>query len=183
MSTSKISGQTVIAFILGVIVGIIIMSVWPAATPTSENDDDTAANQSATIGDIDLSTDGTLAGDTGATVDRGEPVVTRLSHVSVVNQPFGLNAVVTDVALNRTTWIAVKEELANGTGNILGARRLGPGLYEQAEIRLLRSTVVGGQYAVLLYEDNGDLMFDHKTDTVVSELGQPVVAWFTALSQ
>ena len=178
MDKSKISGQTVICFILGVIVGIIIMSLLPGGSPdTGTNTGDGAATgESAMVGGVNLSVDGV----SNNGVDRGEPVVTRLSHVSVANQPFGTTVVVTNIALNRTTWVAVKEELPTGAGNLLGARRLPAGLHDNTEVELLRSTALGGQYAVLLYEDDGDLVFDHKTDWLVTELGQPVVVRFTA---
>lgn len=178
MDKSKISTQTVISFILGVIVGIIIMSLLPDSSPTGipENSDQTALNQPAIVGEAQIK----LTGAKDENIDRGEPVITRLSHVTVANQPAGSEVVVTEVALNRTTWVAVKEELPAGGGSILGAQRLESGLSDQATIKLLRPTVPGGQYAVLLYEDNGDLLFDHKTDQLLTELGQPLVVRFTA---
>lgn len=182
MEKSPISAGVVIGFVLGVIVGIIIMSLLPdgeRAEPAPLEGTDQAALLSQGLG-LDLAT---TEIETEADGNRGEPVITRVSHVAVADQPAGAVVMVTDIALNQVTWLAVKEELPGGAGNILGARRLEAGLHDRAVVTLLRPTVVGGQYIVLLYEDDGDRLFDHKLDRLVTEAGSPVAARFAALAQ
>jgi hypothetical protein len=76
-------------------------------------------------------------------------------------------------------WIAVAEIRGSDLGNILGAARaLGPA--DNTFVPLLRATIPGKEYAVVLYRDNGDGSFDHTSDSVYVDFasGERVVAPF-----
>jgi hypothetical protein len=51
---------------------------------------------------------------------------------------------------------------------------------ENLEINLLRETLPGHPYAVVLYRDDGDDLFDHEADSVYVDFdtGEPVVSPF-----
>jgi hypothetical protein len=65
-------------------------------------------------------------------------------------------------------------------GNILGAKKVGAGAHENVVVELLRPTVVGSKYYVVLFRDNGDGAFNHKTDTLIESDGSVVVSTFRA---
>lgn len=78
-------------------------------------------------------------------------------------------------------WIAVRESSTSGLGNILGATRVhGPA--SAVTVSLLRATTPGRVYAVELYRDNGDTVFDINSDSVYVDFdtGARVVALFKA---
>mgnify|MGYP001555585875 CR=1 FL=1 len=76
-------------------------------------------------------------------------------------------------------WVAVQELRDGSLGNILGAARVtAPAAH--VTVSLLRATVPGTAYAVVLYRDNGDKEFDAATDSVYVDFntGERVVALF-----
>jgi len=76
-------------------------------------------------------------------------------------------------------WVAVEELRDGSLGNILGAARV-TAPATGVTVNLLRATVPGAAYAVVLYRDNGDGEFDGKTDSIYVDFntGERVVALF-----
>ncbi len=101
--------------------------------------------------------------------------------VAVHDQKAGAAVTVDSVSVPAPgVWVAVREMQGNDLGNVLGAARvLGPAT--NVSIPLLRSTVPGTTYAVLLYRDDGDGVFDYQKDSVYVDFstGERVVALFT----
>lgn len=103
--------------------------------------------------------------------------------VVVADQPAGSGVLVDEVRIAPPgVWIAVHETVGERLGNILGAARThGPA--SGVTVPLLRATLPGRTYAVVLYRDNGDGAFDHTTDSVYVdfERGERVAATFVTL--
>ena len=101
--------------------------------------------------------------------------------VSVSNQSSGDTVVVESVTVPPPgVWVAVREVNAGDLGNVLGAARVN-GPRSNIEIPLLRSTESGRPYAVQLYRDDGNGIFDVAVNSVYVDFdtGARVVAYFT----
>jgi len=155
--------------VLGLIVGFLVGWFWQKSTLGSALDD--AQNNTSTSSLLATSTVPTLA-NTYKTIDAS-------STVSVDDQKAGGLVFIKHVEVSSPTWIAVREIVDGTIGNILGAEMV-TSATDDVPVTLLRATKVGTQYAVFLYQDNGDGRFDFKTDLLVTQGGSPVAAEFTA---
>lgn len=99
------------------------------------------------------------------------------AFVSIDDQRAGGLVFVKHVEASKPTWIAVREIIDGSVGNILGAEMI-TSATDDVPVTLLRSTVSTGEYAIFLYQDNGDGQFDSKTDLLVMQNSQPVAAMF-----
>lgn len=98
--------------------------------------------------------------------------------VSVGDQPAGSFVSIGSVTLSQTGWVAVRDS----GGRVLGAARLEPGTNTGVQVPLLRNTVSGERYQVLIYIDDGDKQFDlHKDILVTNPDGSILGAAFAAL--
>jgi len=97
------------------------------------------------------------------------------SGAAVQNAPAGDSVVVADqtaaakmavgsLTLGQPGWVAVRD----ANGRILGAGWFPAGTHSNVSVPLLRATVAGQRYQVLLYADNGDKKFELHTDTLVT---------------
>ncbi len=79
-------------------------------------------------------------------------------------------------------WVAVHEMRAGELSNVLGAARVLPS-QSWISIPLLRNTMSGASYAVVLYRDDGDRSFDHYKDSIYVDYdsGERVVSLFKAI--
>jgi hypothetical protein len=99
--------------------------------------------------------------------------------VSVGDQPAGSYVMVKSVTLPQMGWVAVRDS----SGRTLGAARFEAGTYSAVQVPLLRNTVSGEHYQVLLYIDDGDKVFDlHKDTLVMNADGSVAGTTFTALN-
>ncbi len=101
--------------------------------------------------------------------------------VRVSDQSAGPTVVVSEMRSSATsTWLAVREQNGDLLGQILGARRIDASEASGISIELLRSTVPNLMYAVVLYADDGNGLFEYATDTPIKEnnvaLSYPFVA-------
>src|SRR3989338_9956032 len=129
----------------------------------------------------------TVAGDTdGAntanTGDSGSTATTPTVEASgeaieVADQPAGTTVRVASAKFAEMGWIAVRDS----GGRTLGAARLDAGVHAGVVVELLRGTVTGERYQVLIYIDDGDRAFDLYKDSLVMNASAGVVgATFTA---
>ena len=151
-----------IPFLIGLALGALAASAWflgETVFITTEPASETTASSTPLATPADKS--GTLA---------------------VSNQPAGMTVVVdTETVPPPGVWVAVRDVNTDGTlGNILGAARA-HGPVANFSIPLLRATVPGTQYAVILYRENGDGVFDPPEDSVYVDFdsGSRVVQYFT----
>lgn len=84
---------------------------------------------------------------------------------SVADQKAGLAVNVSDITLEKDTWIAIREDNGNGElGNILGASLFFNETKGSADVALVRTTEANKNYYAVLYIDDGDKVFDFKKD-------------------
>lgn len=84
--------------------------------------------------------------------------------VTVEDQAASMSVQVKEAALAELGWIAVRD----ADGRTLGAGRFDAGTHTNIEVPLLRGTVAGERYQVLIYVDDGDKAFDIHKDILVT---------------
>lgn len=107
-------------------------------------------------------------------------VATTENKVAVSNQPAGNMVKLDSVSMTFDGWVVVHEDRDGKPGNILGAQRFDKGTYTSGQVELLRGTVAGGKYYVMLHDDDGDRVFDHTKDTPHMENGNTIVTTLVA---
>jgi len=100
--------------------------------------------------------------------------------VIVTDQMVGNTVMVDEAQSDTSTWLAVRENNGDLLGRILGAHRMDSGSVTGMPIDLLRPTTANLMYAVVMYKDDGDGVFDNKLDTLIEESGVPIMARFVA---
>ncbi len=147
--------KKVFTFIAGFIVGILFVYIWGQIfTPKAE----------APTVDI-LTTE-------QAQDDNSESQVTDKSTatpITVVDQNAGDVVRIALANMPQRGWLVVHEIKGGVIANALGASLRDKGEQKDIDVYLLRPTVSGGEYAVVLYDDNGDRQFSLATDAVVKD--------------
>lgn len=138
-----------------------------ATNDDADNDTDVGVNT-----DIDNDSNGSVV----TTPDLGGLSGLTNDEISVDNQVAGLSVLVRSVTLTEPSWLAVSEPVEGGV-RILGAKLVDVGTTMNVKIDLLRGTLAGKSYMVVVRADNGDHVF-------VPSVDQPAVgsnqATFTA---
>ncbi len=187
----KQEGQkTLVAFVVGLLIGGMLVWAFSGSPEDNDNDlsdmSDGAANlldKAAETGDNAVDTVAGVAG--GAAATAGD-VANRISAVSeatvkslevgegevaVANQPASLS-VALDTAVYPVSegWIGVQEYENDSYGFLLGVVRFSESDNLVPEvITLQRPTIAGQKYAIVIYEEDGDLEWtrsDRKLDEV-----------------
>src|SRR5438105_1224626 len=125
--------QVVASFIIGLLVGV--GGYWLVAHQSSNVSSSLTANDEATSS-LEA---GVIVGDNG---------------VLVSNQMPGNSVKLNQVVLKKAGWVAVHDDINGEPGKILGAKLFGPGTSE-GTIELLRGTVEGKTYLVVIHSDDG----------------------------
>jgi len=105
--------------------------------------------------------------------------------IQVENQRAGSAVRVQRAELAQARWIVVREKLGNGdAGNILGAKWLAAGTHTDVDVKLLRGTVGGEEYYIVIFTDEGgDKKFDHEADKpLMTAAGSVVQATFMTIA-
>ena len=178
METSKLSTGVWVALLIGLVVGFLIGWGVYGRQGSGAPIEDTAG----LLGEVGTSSLGTNLIDLSGKESNpaAETTVMTSANFKVSDQMADDNVTVRDVKAEATSWLAVRDYQNGKLGNILGARRLEAGTQEAVSVLLLRATAAGKNYAVVLYRDNGDKLFDHKLDTLVESEGKPLIATFSA---
>jgi hypothetical protein len=100
--------------------------------------------------------------------------------INVIDQKAGTMVSIGSVDMPVNGWVVVHEDRNGAPGNILGAQRFDAGSYAGGQVELLRTTLIGGQYYVMLHVDDGDKLFDHKLDMPLASTAGIVSATFFA---
>ncbi|MCK5027314.1 MAG: hypothetical protein KAS07_02770 [Candidatus Pacebacteria bacterium] len=95
--------------------------------------------------------------------------------LSVIDQSAGNVVHVSQVVLEQESWVAIREDNNGGLGNILGAYRYSTGTHT-GSVELLRGTESDVMYYAVVYIDDGDKIFDHKKDTLLTDEGGKIFA-------
>ena len=104
------------------------------------------------------------------------------ASVSALDQKAGNLVFIQHVDTKVPTWVAVREIINGAVENILGAEMV-TNPTDDLPVTLLRPAKAGNQYAVFLYEEDGDGEFDFKKDALIVKGEAPVSSLFTALAQ
>jgi hypothetical protein len=159
------TGNRVIA---AIVIVLLIIGAWYLghATVVSEmaGSDDASASVSTTSMQAS-GTDRTVADASANTIVPTKVLAAGVSGnaVSVPDQPAGMSVGVSSVTLPEAGWVAIRDS----EGRILGAGIFNAGTSKNVVIDLLRGTVSGERYQVLLYADLGDRQFDLHKDTLL----------------
>lgn len=105
---------------------------------------------------------------------------TTVDYILATDQGAGDKVYVPKVSVGYVSWVAVRENNNGVSGRILGAQRLDAGTHENVLVDLLRPTTPQVMYAVVLYKDDGDGIFDPKIDELIMKNDEPVVSQFIA---
>jgi len=181
MENKYITKASVSALILGLILGFASGSYWSKAKTekVSENSGDQSGDKMMVDNNApDSSMAGTNEGQTVHT-----DTVSDQSIINASNQKAGDSVLVSKVVTNTEIWVAVREDVEGELGNILGARRIDAGTTENIVVLLLRSTVPDTKYHVVLYRENGDGVFDNKTDTLLETGGRIIESSFVTFPE
>ena len=153
--------------IVGIIVVLLIIGAWylgsmykPGSTTGSMS---TSTDMTSSSTDTTGNTQTGHTNNTGTTNNSSANMNVGGKALSVQDQPAGSFVVVSSATLPQAGWVAVRD----ASGRTLGAAWLSAGTHQAVQVPLLRNTVAGGTYQVLIYSDNGDKVFDLHGDTLV----------------
>lgn len=200
MEKSSITTSMIIALILGLVVGFFAGAWWGKAR--SSNANLTAID--STVDATASSTDVSLAPGDAASVNNpltaavstavstspaGQVVSVASTKVAmpdatlgtINNQAAGARVTVSNITVAKDSWVAVRDSLDGAIGNILGAVMVSAGTHENVNVPLMRATVKGSNYFLVVYEDDGDHVFDYKKDRMLEQNSQVRVVPFSAL--
>lgn len=156
----KVRNVAVVTGVIALVVGL------GAGVMITKNLDTEAAPVSGQVGTSENNTD------TGNALALGSALsAPSVAAITVSDQKAGMVALVSLVSTDAPAWLALRENNNGLVGNILGAKRLDVGTAGNVEIPLLRATQVGKSYSVVLFKDNGDKVFDFKTDAPMTADG------------
>lgn len=163
----------VVSLAVGVGIGMLISQskhARVAVVPAGQTQ--TAQDQgSSTRGVAAVSAALNTAQDTSALAIGSALSAPSVAAITVGDQKAGESVLVSLVSTDASAWLALRENNNGLVGNILGARRIDVGTTGNVEIPLLRSTQAGKSYFIVLFKDNGDKVFDFKTDAPMTADG------------
>jgi hypothetical protein len=168
--------------IVGLLVGFGVGRLMPQETEDTQEElvqtqEDVALTQEPEVGtQLQASIAGAL---TRSALDRSQVSKIDVS-VLVSDQVSGESVFVDSVEVDSKTWVAVQANRDGVPGNVLGARRIEAPV-SSLEIPLLRTTVPGEVYFVLLQEDNGNNQYDlYQDPEIVDTIGNLIFDTFVA---
>lgn len=184
ISTQQNDKKTVVAFIVGLIIGGLL--VWafsgpsanaPSKTDKMADDKETVTQDDEEIVSTTEEGDGSDAGTAGVT---SKPVALPVGDGKV---EVGDTTAGTKVALTSVTfpvaegWVGVRDYADERLGGLLGVVRFSKeqGLIP-GEVYLQRATKAGSNYAIVMYTENGDRTFNLANDVQIDT----IFATFTA---
>lgn len=180
----NISNSTIWAAVIGLVVGLVLgwLIGHNTFTSTTVVQEDTEATDDLGSFD-DISDEGDRSSSSNALTTNSSPSAESDSVVMVVDQGAGGVVSVASVETDASVWVVVREDKNGVLGNILGATRIDAGNSNNVVVNLLRPTVAGQVYQVVLFADDGDKKFDHKIDVPLTLDGTLIARSFKALAQ
>lgn len=162
----KKEAQFALLFFAGLVVGIGGMLLWYGKLPE---------RPLTSAGVVEENSDEA----TPESQKNGE--VSHTDSISVFDQPPG-SVVQIGAKLNAPTWVVIHEDVAGAMGNALGAAWFIGGEVNSS-VPLLRGTEGNQKYHAVLYRDNGNKIFELKTDTLLRNGSNTIIrATFTTTS-
>ncbi len=178
-TTNSASGKIITALIIGLLVGFAMGVFWQDRRAGAGERKDTLTTIGKESTDmLTISTTTPTKAATGSTPEVSRKVADTVLPVSntliVKDQEAGSKVLIESVEAKEALWVAVREVKEGKPGNILGASKVFAGKGENVSVELLRPTVAGGTYRIVIYRDVGALDFNYKEDVLV----EGVVATF-----
>ncbi|HLP44102.1 MAG TPA: hypothetical protein VK145_02375 [Candidatus Nanoarchaeia archaeon] len=168
----------VIALVVGLLLGWMIGQ--GSAGKTAMTGDKSGANKSDSTM---MEDDNAMMEDDSVMLSDDAMSVSSDSAILVGDQGAGDVVTVASVETDAVAWVAIRDNNNGVMGNILGAARIDAGASNNIVVSLLRSTMPNKSYFVTLYADNGDRMFDHKSDMIMVADGAPISQIFNTVAQ
>lgn len=166
MDMSKAYTPIIMGIVIGLVIGFAAGWYWTENKYSSK----------------DTESEKTLGADKTADVVSETAIQQREARdeaISVSDQSAGQSVVVSSVTLSESGWVAVRELQGDELGNILGATRVrDSGTTQNVSVPLLRPTVAGQAYAVVIYQDDGGEEFNFNFDSLIVKGGAPVSEMF-----
>lgn len=165
--------KTILVFIGGFAVGFILIWGWNAYQDRSL----AIEGESTTPDDVALVDSETMSSETTDSVisDETETAIENTTSIVVEDQLAGGSIEVASVVLPVDGWVVVHEEINGVIGNALGAARRDAGTQNDIAIPLLRDTIQGNRYWVVLYSDDGDRSFSLTTDFPIRDSAESAI--------
>ena len=155
--------------VIGVLVLIIIIGGWFAFAGDHSGGITSMFQMSTATSSSDMSDMTGMGADTAvatptSSASAGTTMADSGESVSVLDQAAGMKVAVQSLTVNQPSWVAVRDV----NGRTLGAALFPSGTVKNVTVPLLRATVAGARYQVLLYADNGAKKFDLHADTLIT---------------
>jgi len=159
----KVMITAIVSFIVGFGISWILFSV-PVNAPTN----------------TDSSVSDTEASSTEVTNASSTQSVDGIGSISVVDQVASKTVSIKSVILAHPGWIVIREDRDGQPGNILGAQWLPEGTFDDQFVELLRGMKSQNTYYAVLYNDDGNKLFDYKIDSPLTDnTGNVIMQKFT----
>ncbi len=170
-TTASASGKIITALIVGLLVGFAAGVFWQDRRSANVEADTSAEAVATTTEEKMISKENEESASDTLTKEAAPA-----THIAVKNQPAGSSVALTDVDAAEVIWLAVREDKDGKLGNILGARKVPAGAGQTVAIELLRPTVVGSTYHVVVYRDIGTPDFNFHEDVLIEGMEGTFVA-------
>lgn len=179
MAEEKQEGQkTVVSFVVGLLIGGLLVWAFSGSTNETKKTDDTAQKTETTQTTDNQKSDdkATDKTDTKAPDANKEEVKNTLpvgeGKITVTDQKASAS-ITMDTATYPVSegWVGVRDYANGQLGALLGVVRFSEkqGLVPKT-IELQRSTTAGNEYAIVVYQENGDYLFNLAEDAQVDKI-------------
>lgn len=176
-----------IAFIAGLLLGALSVWVYFGQTNMEETLESEEGEEMMIEEGEEETASVSTAGEQVGTLEvetRPQPTASE-ADIVVSNQPSGNSVMISELLMPQGGgWVVVHEHEGGALKNALGAKYFEEGSWS-GTVSLLRNTVVGQTYFVVIYEDDGDRRFSMVNDRPFVDLttGQVIRKQFTATTR
>jgi len=168
----KETQQLVLMLMIGTAVGAIGANLWGGSDKSATTLVDTELTEQNGSTTTDVLADNASQAVSPSTTGKKAPdlpggndvIPNERLGLGVRDQKAGETVIVQGLTFTAPQWVVVYDERAGKPSWILGAKRFLAGDIG-GEVPLLRETVSGEKYYVVIHNDDGDLFFDKSKDT------------------
>lgn len=157
----KQTTKILMAFLGGLMVGAII-------TPF------TLSTETSNIKNVDEIVEDEVVTDSVEVEDKKAVGITDVT-INVENQVAGSIVSIDRVVSSTGGWIVIRNNTYGTPGNVIGTQHFDAGMFD-GTVKLLRNTRIGNIYYAVLYNDNGDGIFNLRTDKPIVDSASNVIA-------
>lgn len=178
-TANNASTKIIAALIIGLLVGFAAGVFWQdrrtgaeAVSTTVERND--TISEEATASAMAATSNSNEDTKATTTVPAVMGNVSSFGKLTVLDQPAGGSVFASVKDVTSPVWIAVRDYTDSKVGNILGAKKVFTDARD-VSVELLRSTVAGKTYVIVVYTDRGAPSFNYKED-ILQDGGATFVA-------